>query len=456
MGVLRVTITAVLMLAMAASAGAQCISHAETISTRHSAPNLAAGPLAWANGVLAVAKFDEPTDRIFVAVYDEHFVPLTGDRLIASDVDGGPLALVFNGTGFGLFYRTGNDLLVLQRLNLSGEPVGTPIPVSARKFAFDEEMDVVWSDALGAYAIVSTFEVRTQVRVFITVMDRDGIVKRDLDTFVFADLGEVSPAIAVTDDGTIGAFYRAAGEELVVGVRVPRDGGPAANTVSAAGHDIDAVALGNRFYIVRSVEFAPGLREIRWVVIDTAGNIVGADRPLIHVNDLDVQPMAIISNGRELAVSYREGFGTSSRAFRLHRFTPAGALIANSLFAAGSPPQRFATSTFPFAWTGSGYLTTAVRDTDSLLIRLCELRASISVPRHFYTNDEDVVFTANAEGGAPGYSYFWNTGNSSRTYTGPTLSFRYIHNGTYTATLTVVDSAGVTTTTTQVIRIVER
>lgn len=464
MGVLRVTVTAVLMLATAVSAAAQCVSDARTISTRQSVPNLVAGPLAWGNGILAVAKFDRPTRRIFVATYDHHFNPLSSDLLVSSDTPDGPLAIVFNGTNFGLFYRTrSSEQLVLQRIALTGEPVGTPIPVSSREVNFAEEVDVTWSPALDAYVVAATTESRAIVQVWVTILDRDGIVRRDLNTSVFAAQDEASLNVAVAEDGTIGVFYRIAGDDSIVYVRIPRNGQPLGDTIWSPGFDLQAVALGNRFHLVKSREFAPGQREIRWMAVDSAGRIVTTDRVLLHVDDLDVQPLALTTNGQELALSYREtqaGLPSAFGTFRLHRFAQSGATVGNSLFAGANPAQRFAVGEHDFVWTGSAYISTAVRaegrELDSVLIRLCELRASIAVERHYFTNDDDITFVGAAEGGAPGYTYRWNPGNTSDTFGGQTFRYRFVHNGVYTVTLTVTDESGVSTTTSTTVRIVER
>lgn len=464
MGVLRVTVTAVLVLATALSAAAQCVSDVRTISTRQSTPNLAAGPLAWGDGVLAVAKFDPATRRIFVGTYDLFFNPLGPDRLVSSDTPNDPLAIVFNGTDFGLFYRTlSTKRLVLQRIALTGEPIGTPIPVSSRTINFAEEVDVTWSDALDAYVVATTVESHAVAQVWVTVIDRDGIVRRDLNVNVFAALDEASLNVAVAGDGTIGVFARIASDESIAYVRVPRDGHPFGDTIWSPGFDLQVAAIGNRFHLVKSRELAPGRREIRWMAVDTAGGIVTADRVLLHFDDLDIQPMALITNGQELALSYAEiqlGPGTPLPTYRLHRFAESGATLGNSLFAGANPAQRFAVGDDDFVWTGDAYVSTAVRaqgrELDSVLIRLCELRASVFVDRHYFTNDDHITFFGAAEGGVPGYTYRWSPSGTSATFAGPTLRYRFIHNGIYSVTLTVTDASGVSTSTTTTVHIVER
>jgi PKD domain len=462
MGVLQTTVTAVLITVTAASAAGQCVSEARVISTRQSAPNLVAGPAAFGNGVLAVAKFDRSDRRIFLGTYDENFNQLTGDTLIADDTPDGALALVWNGQGFGLFYRTERSAeLVLQRLTASGQPIGGPIPVSSRTIDITEEVDVVWSSVLNAYVVATTYSPRANKDIWIAVIDRDGIVQRDLNTAVFALAEAAWLQVAVTNDGTIGVFYTAADESIVF-ARIGPTGGAPVDHVWTPGRDLQVVAIGNRFYLVKQVQLTDR-SEIRWLILDSNGIVVGPDRLLVTAAGTDVRPLALVAAGQELALSYLDfdrNFPDFPPLFHLRRFTTTGVVIADSVFALADPVQAFAVSEHEFVWTGSSYVSTAVytsgRELNSLLLRACPLRARVTTPREIVTNDEFVTFTAGAEGGAPGYSYKWNTGDSSATYTGQQLRYRFLHPGTYTVTLTVTDQAGVTTTATYTIRVAER
>lgn len=460
MGVLQATAAAVLITMTAATAAGQCVSEARVISTRHSAPNLVAGPVAFGNGVLVVAKFDRIDRRIFLGTYDENFNQLTGDTLIATDTPDGALALIWNGQGFGLFYRTeSSQELVLQRLNAAGAPIGAPIPVSSRTIDVTEEVDVVWSNVLGAYVVATTYSPRANKDIWITVIDRDGIVQRDLNTSVFALAEAAWVNVAVTNDGTIGVFYVAADESIVF-ARIGPTGGAPVDHVWSPGRDLQVVAIGNRFYLVKQVQLTDR-SEIRWLIVDSNGTVVGADRQLVSAVGTDVRPLALVAAGQELALTYLDSdrnFPDFPPLFQLRRFTTSGTVIADSVFALADPVQAFAVSEHDFVWTGTSYISSAVytsgRELDSLLLRACPLRARITTPREFVTNDEFVTFVAHAEGGAPDYSYRWNTGDSSSTYPGQQFRYRFLHNGTYTVTLTVTDHVGATTTATYTIRVV--
>lgn len=461
MGALRATATAVLIFTAAATASAQCLSESRVISTRKSEPNLLSGPSAFGAGVLAVAKYDTATRRIFVGTYDEHFNVLGPDVLAATDTPDGPLALVWNGTDFGLFYRTrSTQRFVLQRIAENGTPIGMPIPVSSRTTDLREEIDVIWSPLHNAYAIATTYEPNANRDVWITVMDRQGIVQQDVNTSVFAAYEAAWLNVAVAADGTIGVFYAAEDESIVFAYVTPF--GALTDHVWTRGRDLHVVAAGNLFYLVKQVQNGDKT-EIRWLVVDSSGQVVSPDQLLVAPFGIDIRPLALTTNGEELALSYLDadrGFGVSPGYFRLRRFTPAGTLISDSEFASSEPFQAFAFSEHDFVWTGSSYISPAVlangREIDSLLIRHCPLRARITATGSEVVRGDFVTFTAVAEGGAPGYSYQWNTGDSSIPFVGQQLRYRYNTNGTYTVTLTVTDQAGVIAVSTFTVKVVDK
>jgi hypothetical protein len=462
MGALRATATAVLIFTAAASASAQCLSEARVISTRRSTPNLVPGPSAFGGGVLAVAKYDPATRQIFVGTYDEHLDRRSADLLAGTDSPDGPLALVWNGADFGLFYRTRtSQRLVLQRISAAGDPVGAAIPVSSRVFDLREEADVMWSPLHDAYVIATTFEPNANRDVYITLMSREGIVRRDENTHVYAAYEAAWLNVAVAADRTIGVFYMAA-DETVVMAHMTSAPGAWVDHVWTSGRELHAVAAGNNFYLVKQVQ-AGEKTELRWLVLDSLGQAIAPDRLLVAGFGIDVRPLALAANGNELALSYLDadrGFGFAAGYFRLRRFTPAGTVISDSEFAISDPAQAFAFSEHDFVWTGSSYISPAVltsgREVDSLLIRHCPLRASISAAGSEIVRNEFVTFTAVAEGGASGYTYQWNTGDSSIPFVGPTLRYRYIQNGTYTVTLTVTDQSGVVAVSTFTVKVVEK
>ena len=361
---LRTTVTAVLMVIAAVAAEGQCVSDARVISTRQSVPNLVAGPAAYGNGVLALAKSERGTRRIYVATYDQNFNQLSGDVLLADNAADGPLHLIWNGVDFGLFYRTVSpQRLMLQRISVAGQPIGGPIPVSSRTIDVTEDVDVVWSAALNAYAIATTYEPGSSKDVWVTVMNREGLVLRDLPTNVFATKDEAFLNIAVTSDGTIGVFYRSDVDESIYFARiVATAAGAPVDQVWSSGRDLEVVAHGNRFYLTKTIEVG-GKTEVRWLVLESTGAVVVPDSLLFRGSDIAVRPVSFISTGTELAIAYIDsalGFDVDSGELRMRRFTPSGALISDALFVSADPLQRFALAEHEIVWTGSAFITPAV------------------------------------------------------------------------------------------------
>ena len=75
--------------------------------------------------------------------------------------------------------------------------------------------------------------------------------------------------------------------------------------------------------------------------------------------------------------------------------------------------------------------------------------------RAIATIHDTIDFTANPQGGVPGYTYRWDMGDRSAPRTTQTVRHRFIHPGTYDVVVTVTDSTGVATTATVQVRIVE-
>lgn len=460
MRVLRATVTAVLIFTAATSAVGQCISEARVISTRRSVPNLVVGPIAFGNGILAVAKFDRSEERIFVTTYDQNFNQLSSDLLIASDSSQGALRLLWNGAEFALFYRDDDlDRLVLQHITMSGQASGAPIFVSPRTFDHRDQMDATWSSFHRAYVVASTDRAVPIRDVWVTVITPTGAVQRDVNTSAFTAYDDAELNALAADDGTIAVFYSAADESIVWTRLGPT--GALVYQMWTAGRNFRAVALGNRFYLVKQVPGPEGTTQIRWMAVNTDGQVVEPDSLLVEPIGIDVLPLSLITNGEELALSYVDydlGALLSPPRLRLRQFTTDGSTISDSFFAV-DPLQITAFGEHDFVWTGSAYVTSAVyerdRELNSLLIRICPLRAHVTGPAMVMRN-ELVTFNAAPEGGTPGYTYAWNSGDSVQTFTGPTFRYRYREAGTYTVTLTVTDQAGVRATTTFTVQVMAR
>jgi hypothetical protein len=459
MGAIRATAAAVLILFTAVAASGDCVTTARLISSRSSVPNLVAGPVAWSGSVLGVAKTqDGVPGAIWLAVYDEALNPLVGDRLIASNareiVD-----LSWTGTELGLFYRTNDQRLLLQRMSMMGESIGAPIGITPNRTVYTgDEIDVEWSPALNAYVVARIISQGSSKGAWVTVVTRDGVHRTDRQLPVFAS-PQSNLSLSVTNAGVIGLFFVNLNDSLAF-ARLTETGSMLVNAVSQTPGDfIETATQGNLFIIARSVANGPKT-EIRWLVVDTSQQIVKPDGVLLQGTGDDAWPLALVATDDELALAYVDAEDRDDpleKVYRLRRFTIDGTTITDTRFAAADIASSRAESDFDFAWTGTSYLQAAVRQSaerlNSYLLRFCPLRAQIVTDVAYGRPAQPVVFTAMPEGGSPGYSYAWTFGDPARIFRTQSVARTYSESGTYTATLTVTDTSGATYTTTYTIEV---
>ncbi|MGZ5444807.1 MAG: PKD domain-containing protein [Thermoanaerobaculia bacterium] len=163
----------------------------------------------------------------------------------------------------------------------------------------------------------------------------------------------------------------------------------------------------------------------------------------------------------EIALAYIDAENRAEpfdKVYRLHRFTLDGTTLTDTFFAAadfGSASRS--ESAFDFVWTGSSYLQAVFRSApdrlNSHLLRYCPLRVTISTDVDTGRPGLPIVFTATPQGGVPAYSYAWTFEDPQRVFRSQSVSRTYNEPGTYTATLTLTDSAGATYTTTYTINV---
>lgn len=459
MGAIRATAAAVLIFT-AVAAAADCVTTARLISTRASDPNLAAGPVAWSGSVLGVAKTEEGvSNTIWFAVYGEDLQTLVGDRLIATD-SREITDLVWTGTEFGLFYRTNNQRLHLQRLSMMGDLLGAPIAITPGRTVYTgDEIDVEWSPTLDAYVIARIISQGSFKGPWITLVNRDGVQRSDRTLPVFAS-PQSNLSLAVTDTGVIGMFFINLNGSLSF-ARIGETGPADVRAVSQVPGDfIESAALGNNFVVVHSVANG-SITEIRWLVVDTSHQVIRPDELLLAGSGDNIWPLALVGANGELAMAYVDAPDKDDlldKTYRLRRFTLDGTVLTDTRFAAADIGAARAESAYDFVRSGTSYLQAAFRESperlNSYLLRFCPLRAEIIADRAFGRPGEPIVFTAVPEGGVPSYSYAWTFGDPARVFRTQVVSRTYDRTGTYTATLTVTDTAGAMFTTTYTINVV--
>lgn len=448
MGAIRATAAAVLILAGVAEAAAECITDARQISSRTAVPNLVPGPVAWSGLGLAVAKSEEAdSDSIWVAIYDEMLETLTPDTKVADDAADSQsiIDLIWNGTEYGLFYRTDTNIH-LQRLSISGEPIGGPVDIdTGRGVRFGQDNEVEWSNALNGWVLARHIATGPQRGLWVLVLERDGAMR---EAVYLGSLPDPIPylELAVTESGIVGIFNVTSDGNVLHYTRyVPGVLFPDTMTIAPSGEKVQVRAVGENFVVTRLAS------DIRWQIINSDGEIVKADKILVAADGDVLLPGALSHAGDELAFTYARSNNSNELDFHLLRFTADGTVISDTFFAAADLRARFAYSSHAPAWTGMSWVIAASRDSeaseDAWLERYCPLVVQI-LGEHVVHVGEPLTLVSNVEGGVPDYQYLWtftrNPGGPNRL---PTATRTFNSVGSSIATLTVTDLTGETTTT---------
>lgn len=456
MGAIRATAVVILILLSAAMPAAECVTGARVISTGANVPNLVAGPVAWSGNVLAVAMTQEDAPNLgWVAVYGENIDTVAEDRFLVNDVRS-LSALEWSGMEFGLFYRTTAQGLNLQRLTNLGVPIGAPVAITpSRNVSSGDRIEVRWSAAHHAYVVVRFVSQSSARGLYITMIEENGTQRSDRPVFVDVAV-QSRVALAVTEAGAIGVFFTTSNDLLGLAiVRGSTDPPIVRELISGGAGDLVAAARGDQFVVARSV-LSADRTVLRWLVVNTAHDVTKADAFLVDGSGLDVHPRSLIVGDGELALAYIDSpfrESTLDDTYRLRRFTFTGELVSDTAYAPRDFNATRAVSSFPHVWTGTSYITAAVREasgrSSSYLVRFCPLRVEILAPRVVLVG-ETVTFTPLASGGDPGYSYAWKFSHQARVESGTvtTVERTFTETGTYTVTLTATDRSGVSTTTT--------
>ncbi|HET7436510.1 MAG TPA: PKD domain-containing protein, partial [Thermoanaerobaculia bacterium] len=439
------------------AASAQCVSGTTTVSVRSSFPNRAANAVAWNGTALAVAKTENVlTHPIYVSLYSDALGRLTDDVQVAPGSNNGPLALLWNGTEFGLFYQNQNLRLVLQRISAEGQPIGSGVIVApARPVFAADEFDITWDAHRQAYAIARVAAQGPDRGLWFWSVRPDGTIAAELQLYFFLAT-PAHPHIAVTANGTTGIIFdHSAGGIYYIAI-APDNTFTLAQLLPTIGHDARLAVRGNTFAIASTAVTNAG-NAIRWLRFNANGTAL-APESTIFVSPREVSLSSLIATDREWALAYNDA-PTGTPEYRLRRFEDDGTIISDAVFS----PDHLTTSLstrYPFVWTGTSYISPVAlfvnntQGSDSYLIRNCPLRGT-PVPNATLVAILDTVqFTADVSGGKPAYKYFWDFGDFSTPSTFEAPTHKYDRTGTYTVTLTVVDAVGATSVETATVRVI--
>lgn len=454
MRAIRPTASAVFILILtAATAAAECISAVSMLRSPNATPQLRPGPSAWSGNAAAVASTEGATRAIWFALYSEHGAQLTAPARLVASSQRGPMALLWNGSEFALFYIDG-ETLKLQRISAAGVPGAAVTVLPGRFTTASDEMAFAWSAALDAYVIARS--TSAGIRSTTTfVVNRDGTTRREVELHVGAST-RPHLRVAVTDSGVIGVFFRSG--DRVMHARIDQRPDAVIHDIWDAGDDLVVASHDNRFVLARTFQAAPDKTEIRWIVIDSSGQIVRPEGVLVKAPGVAVAPAALISRDGELALTYLEsfrGFTIDRGSYRLLRFKASGDVVSDTLFAAADPLWHRDQSAHPPLWTGSAYVNAVSQPSLALaavnLVRLCPLTVRIVAPRRTALGTP-AELSAIVGGGVPGYTYHWSLGDRSFS-TEPALAHKYRWAAEFEVTLTVTDQAGMQTTDTATISV---
>lgn len=452
---IRMAAAAVLIVvAVAGTASAQCVSYVREIFSRSSRTSLVAGPFAWSGSILAVASHQVSTQAIWVSLFNELGEPLYPNVKFPSTDNAELIDVVWTGSDFGVFYATDDHRLMLRRVSTTGELTGSAIEPLGRahlRLGETDEMEIIWSTQHDAYVIARTVNAPARA-VRLTIIERTGVVRSDDAVAIPAPDSLVR--VDITGSGVLGVFYEQDGTRHIM--MAPFAGGKPDDirkVWATAGEDLVIDARANDFVLARTVTQSDGRDAIRWKIVDTAGRDVRQEARMLIGSGKDLAALSLLSRGDEIIIAYldsREGFETQIGSYRLRRVNTAGETLADTYFAAADTTRRRAQTPHDFVWTGTAFLAVVVRDTDagddSFIVRLCPLKAEISGPRVMHPGNA-VTFTATGDGGVPPYEYTWKWGEFN-TATGPDAQIRFDAVGTYLVTLTITDGSGVSTTST--------
>lgn len=455
MAAIRATAAAFMIFLAAAAAAQECVSGARVIGMRGAVPELVAGPSTWNGTLLAVAKTETGAPgSVWLALYSETLESLVGDRRIVTDAAANDIvALLWNGLELNLFYRSVTERIHLQRLSAFGEPIGGPIAVNPnRRARAGDELSAVWSPALNATVVVQHIASGTSRGIYVTLVERSGAARRD-QRLVAAPLNTTEIDVAVTDSGVIGVFFTGEDDsKLWLATIVQGSLVPAIGSTGFTGTEVVAAAQGELFAVAR-LEGEEEEAQVRWFVIDTAHHLVRQDAVLVEPTPGTIlRPLALISTGDELALTYEGELG-----LRLRRFRISGTHLSDAPFASANVAATSAVSEYPPAWTGRSYLIAPVREISltSYLVRYCPLRVQISVPATVIVN-QTVLLVGTASGGTGPYDFEWTV---SRDPGGPRRQEAVLRTfpttGPRTLTLRVTDDDGNTVTETVTIEVVD-
>lgn len=406
------------------------------------------GPVeAGSNGRVAVVSV-EGTDpwSIGVALFSSSLQRLTTDVPVASDVRPGSVEIAWDGSQWGLFWRSAGDVLHLQRVSAGGELLGGPVLPFGPAAEPGEAYDVEAAD--GGWVLGRSVSSVGSSGIFVSRINGDGSV---VATTTFPGTPTSPPVLDVEpwSEGfaVIWQFETASGSQTFLGVTDASASNGTYRVLALARGEPELEWDVARFIVISRQRAADGSM-IVYANSVTPGFEVGPEQVLLTSRLQTIEPLEVEFNGNELGLLYHEVSGPGAPVFlRLLRFTRSGQgfRTLNDTWFAADPVRNIWEAEGGMTWTGASWVAGITRATaegqSSFLSSICPLGADIVGPGTV-GRLVPVVFEVSVRGGQPPYEYDWDFGDSSPLARGEQVTHVFVQEGTYRVTVSVRDTQG--------------
>jgi len=455
-------VAALAVLSAAATLHAQCTPIVRSVSQPAAFPNLVAGPIATDGSRVGLAKSDgtSSTPAIFFQLFDANLNATTGDRQVATSSANGPVAVFFADTPpvvttqplgeFGLFYQRLDATLMLQRIDLTGVPISTPI-VMPHSWSFNDEFEIVWDSAAHEYAIEHFVTFGPDMGLWLTTVSASGTTIFDVQLSVFLSR-PANPAVTALPDGSLAAVWTSSSQASFVSI-VKGNSVQSTEITEQQMFSPSIAANSSSILVIYSSPKSGGGTQLRSAQLSAAGAITSADSTYLVGSGVDIAPLSLMWNSAlsEWALVYSDavlGFNVFPGEVHLRRFQSVGGPASDTFLSPDANLNQL-NARYPVLFLNGGYVGSIARiisssqGGQSYLVRICPLLTSFSVDSAVVRPFTTITFRATASGGSAPYSYAWTFGDND-SGVGPVVQHHYSANGTYTVTLTATDAAGAT------------
>jgi hypothetical protein len=449
-------VAALAVLSAASTLHAQCTPTVVTVSQPGAFPNHTAGPIATNGTVVAVAKNDltTTTPAIYVGKYDANLNPVGADVKVAASSLNGATAFFYadDANEYGLFYQRADATLLLQRVDVNGNAISTPVAMP-HSWSPNDEFDVTWDHAAGNYVLAHLVTGGPDLGLWLEMISPAGKTISDLNVSPFAARGSNNTRVTALPDGSVAVSWTSSRQATFVTIVRSSSMLPIEITEQA----VTSTRIASNGTSVLAIYSAPrtgGGTQMRFTVINaTTGATSTPDALYLNATGVDIAPLSLqwFAATSEFVLVYANsiaGFNVFPGEVHLRRFA-APTAPSSDTFLSPNVNLNLLNAPYPLLFLNGGYIGSISRFVsiaqggESYLVRDCPLLTSFTADHPVSRSFSPITFRASASGGNPGYTFSWAFGDNASA-TGPVVQHMYSANGTYTVTLTAMDAAGAT------------